>query len=75
MRIWDIPPEHLCRNHLPGEHRELHAVWAVITDGRRRYAAHPETAMWRGKMRAPYLRHEAPVAEMCRRGIHPQESA
>jgi hypothetical protein len=25
MRIWDIEPRKLCRNHLLGEHRELHA--------------------------------------------------
>lgn len=66
--IWDIPPEKLCKNHLFGEHRELHAVWAVITDGRKGYATHPETARWRGKLRATYLRHEALAAEMGRRG-------
>jgi hypothetical protein len=24
MRIWDLPPERLCRQHLLGEHREGH---------------------------------------------------
>lgn len=28
MRIWDLSPKRLCRNHLLGEHRELHAIWA-----------------------------------------------
>jgi len=28
MRIWDIPPKRLCRSHLLGEHRELHAIWS-----------------------------------------------
>ncbi len=31
MRIWDIPPKLLCRNHLLGEHRELHAIWSILT--------------------------------------------
>ena len=26
MRIWDIPLDRLCRNHLLGEHNELHAI-------------------------------------------------
>ena len=31
MRIWDVRPEELCRLHLFGEHRELHAIWAILT--------------------------------------------
>lgn len=68
MRIWDLPPEQLCRAHLLGEHRELHAIWVVLTTGRAGYAHHPETLRWRGKLRALWLRHEALVAEMQRRG-------
>lgn len=68
MRIWDLPPENLCRQHLLGEHRELHALWSIITQGKRGYAHHPETRRWRGRLRALYLRHEALVAEMGRRG-------
>ncbi len=68
MRVWDVPPEKLCRSHLLGEHREVHAVWSIITEGKRAYAHHPETKRWRGKLRALYLRHQADVAEMARRG-------
>ncbi len=68
MRIWDLPPRRLCRQHLLGEHRELHAVWAIITQDRKGYAHHPETRRWRGKLRALYLRHAALVEEMTRRG-------
>jgi hypothetical protein len=68
MRIWDISPELLCRAHLLGEHRELHAVWTVLTEGKRGYANHPETRRWRGKLAALFNRHEALVAEMDRRG-------
>jgi len=68
MRIWDIPTEKLCRQHLLGEHRELHALWVILTQGRRGFAHHPETLRWRGKLRALYWRHEELAAEMGRRG-------
>jgi len=68
MRIWDVPPAVLCRQHLLGEHRELHAVWAVLTEGKTGYARHPETRRWAGKLAALRARHEALVEEMGRRG-------
>lgn len=68
MRIWDLPPERLCRQHLLGEHRELHALWTILSTGRAGYANHPETRRWRGKLAALFARHEALVAEMERRG-------
>ena len=68
MRIWDIPPEKMCRQHLLGEHRELHALWSIITNNKKAYAHHPETMRWRGKLKALYLRHEALVYEMTKRG-------
>jgi len=72
MRIWDLPPQELCRNHLLGEHRELHAVWAILTKGKRGYAHHPETRRWTGKLKALYLRHEELVFEMRQRGFRHQ---
>lgn len=68
MRIWDIPPKRLCRNHLLGEHRELHAIWSVIVNGKKGYARHPETLRWKGRLKALYGRHEALVVEMSTRG-------
>jgi len=68
VRIWDLGPETLCRNHLLGEHRELHAIWTILTEARTGYARHPETLRWKGKLRALYGRHEALVREMRRRG-------
>lgn len=68
MRIWDISPKRLCRNHLLGEHRELHAIWSVIVNDKKGYAQHPETLRWRGKLKALYGRHEALVVEMSHRG-------
>ncbi len=68
MRIWDLPPEVLCRQHLLGEHRELHGLWNVLTLGKSGYREHPETKRWVGRLAALYKRHEALVAEMYRRG-------
>lgn len=68
MRIWDVDPRRLCRTHLVGEHRELHAVWTILTEDKRGYARHPEVLRWRGKLAALHGRHEALVAEMIRRG-------
>jgi len=68
MRIWDLDPAVLCRAHLLGEHRELHATWNVITLNKRGYAQHPEVARWHGRLAALFARHEALVAELAARG-------
>jgi len=70
MRVWDISPKKLCRNHLLGEHRELHAIWSVIIKGKKGYSNHPETLRWKGKLRALYLRHSKLVKEMKTRGYN-----
>ena len=41
MRVWDVAPRLLCRAHLLGEHREIHAVFAVIARGSEGYSRHP----------------------------------
>jgi hypothetical protein len=63
-----VAPAILCRQHLLGEHRELHSVWAIINDGHKGYARHPEVLRWHGRLCALYLRHEALVQEMARGG-------
>jgi len=67
MRIWDLNPCRPCRNHLLGEHRELHAVWSILTRHKKGYSRHPETLRWKGKLRALFLRHKALVKEMDKR--------
>lgn len=67
MRIWDVAPKRLCRQHLLGEHAELHALWAILTGGKKGYAHHPETLRWQGKLKALFLRHADLVEEMNRR--------
>ena len=74
MRIWDIPAEKLCRNHLLGEHRELHAIWSILLHNKKGYAHHPETIRWKGKLKALYFRHEQLVNEMKQRGYHHHSS-
>jgi hypothetical protein len=69
VRIWDLDVGLLCDRHLLGEHRELHAVWTVLTTGKRGYVRHPETLRWHGRLAALFARHEAEVAEMRRRGF------
>lgn len=70
MRVWDLPPEGLCRKHLLGEHREIHAIWSVLTNGRSGYSRHPETLRWKGRLGALYERHRLVAAEMARRGYN-----
>ena len=72
MRVWDINPRKLCRNHLLGEHREIHAIWNIITENKKGYSLHPETLRWIGKLKALYLRHEELVKEMKNRGFNHQ---
>jgi hypothetical protein len=68
MRIWDIAPKRLCRNHLLGEHRELHAIWSILTKNKKGYSRHPETLRWKGKLAALYSRHNMLIDEMEKRG-------
>ena len=68
MRVWDISPIRLCRKHLLGEHREIHAIFSIIYYGKKGYSHHPETLRWVGKLKALRKRHEATVKEMLRRG-------
>lgn len=67
MRIWDVPPQELCRKHLLGEHRELHALWTILTTEKKGYLNHPETKRWIGKLGALYKRHEEQVEEILKR--------
>jgi hypothetical protein len=67
MRIWDIRPIYLCRQHLLGEHLELHAIWSILTKNKKGYCRHPETLRWKGKLAALFARHEKLVNEMDQR--------
>ena len=69
MRIWDIPVSKLCRQHLLGEHRELHAIWTYLTTPKGgSYRKHPETLRWFGREADLFARHDEQAWEMERRG-------
>ncbi len=68
MRVWDLPPRLLCRQHLLGEHRELHGLWNILVKGHKGYSRHPETLRWVGKQAALFARHNKLAVEMVRRG-------
>jgi hypothetical protein len=68
MRVWDISPKKLCRNHLLGEHNEIHAIYSIISNNKKGYSNHPEVKRWEGKLKALYKRHQMVVNEMRKRG-------
>lgn len=69
MRIWHpIPCSELDRQRLLGEHRELHCIYTVLTQGKKGYSRHPETLRWRGHLPALVARHNEQVEEMQARG-------
>ena len=70
MRIWDIKPKYLCRKHLLGEHRELHALYTIISMDKKGYRSHPETKRWEGKLPALKKRHQELVKEMQNRNYN-----
>jgi hypothetical protein len=58
----------LSRQSLLGEHRELHGVYAILTQGKQGYARHPETQRWVVALGGLVVRHAHLVAEMRLRG-------
>ena len=69
MRMWMILPHHLCRNHLLGEHYEIHKFVGAILKGQL------ENGRLHGYINGGYLevnnlrtRHSALVKEMKARG-------
>jgi uncharacterized protein YbgA (DUF1722 family) len=68
VRIWDISPGYLNRQSLLGEHRELHGIHVILTEGKNGYARHPETMRWRRCLTGLAFRHRQLAAEMALRG-------
>jgi hypothetical protein len=68
MRVWDVNPGYLNRQSLLAEHREIHGVFVVITEGKKGYSRHPETLRWCDKPAALKKRHDLLVSEMTLRG-------
>lgn len=68
MRIWDLPAGYLNRQSLLGEHRELHGIYIILSEGKAGYARHPETRRWQGALSGLARRHALLAAEMRLRG-------
>jgi hypothetical protein len=68
-RMWCVDPELLCRQHLLGEHKELHQLVGHVRAGNTNaLRGHAERGQIDTGRVAP--RHEALVAEMERRGYN-----
>ena len=50
------------------EHRELHGIHSILTNGKAGYARHPETMRWSAALSGLAARHRQLVAEMRLRG-------
>lgn len=70
MRVWDNHPGYLNDQSLLGEHREIHAIYTVLSQGKKGYSRHPETLRWQNRLAALAMRHRMVVAEMLLRGFN-----
>ena len=66
-RMWMTPPETMCRQHLLGEHKELHQLLGHLRLGRK-LGKYTQTRLV--EPLSLYARHEQLVAEMKRRGYN-----
>lgn len=65
MRMWMISPEFLCRQHLLGEHKEVHMLAGCLRRGKTLGRFLTDRLVDPASLTA---RHDALVAEMLRRG-------
>ena len=65
MRMWMVPPHLMCRQHLLGEHLEIHMFVGHIKLGRK-VSGYVEAGLL--ETASLHSRHEALVVEMKRRG-------
>jgi len=69
MRMWMVPPETMCRQHLVGEHGELHKF---LRDWERHYSIAGRVDGNQIEPRSYKARHDALAAEMLARGYNHQ---
>ena len=67
MRMWLVDPTKMCRQHLLGEHLELHMFATTIKQGKSIKGYVNKNLVDTSKIQ---LRHEELVAEMVRRGYN-----
>ena len=68
VRIWCVPVTELDRQHLLGEHKELHVIWSVIVNNKKGYSRHPETLRFKNRLGELASRHTEQVLVMQDRG-------
>jgi hypothetical protein len=68
VRIWCVPVSELDRQHLLGEHAELHCIVGALLEKYKAYRNHPETLRFKDRIEQLYYRHAEQVAEMAKRG-------
>lgn len=71
MRMWMVDPKIMCRNHLLGEHRELHAIAGLI---RKKKSLDGYLSEGLIDPRLLQSRHLALSKEMSQRGYYDAES-
>ena len=67
MRMWNVPPKVLCRQHLLGEHLEMHMFAGAIKKGTSLQGFITGGLVMTGRIKE---RHDELVAEMVRRGMN-----
>jgi hypothetical protein len=67
MRMWDVPTHLLCRQHLLGEHNEMHAFLGSIYKGVR-MAGYIQRGLLNPRLL--WRRHQQLVDELLRRGYN-----
>jgi hypothetical protein len=72
VRVWDLPAGYLNRQSLLGEHRELHAIYSILTQKKSGYANHPETLRWVRTLSGLAARHRQLAANVARTPQHLQ---
>lgn len=68
-RMWMLPPPILCRNHLLGEHKEIHQLVGAIRKGRWKVIK-GHARLGQIETRSIAARHEELVQELLRRGYN-----
>jgi hypothetical protein len=68
VRIWCVPVSELDRQHLLGEHAELHCIVGALLGKYKAYRNHPETLRFKDNIEQLYSRHAEQVAELAKRG-------
>jgi len=66
MRMWDVPPATMCRQHLLGEHLEMHMFVGAIAKGTSMYGYIENGLLDVSKLQS---RHDELVTEMTNRGM------